>query len=129
MPTYTRDDGKPIVQFDADLELSPFALLRQLESDRPPLLVDGRSGGPGERSLTGALPYPGADWRPDDRQQPVVIFDDRGEEALELVRRLRNAGYSQVRLLFGGLDLWEFSLDPDVVGKETFLVRSGAEQP
>ena len=124
MPTYTRDDGKPIVQFDANLEMTPFALLRRLRGDRPPLLVDGRSAPATERTLAGALPYPGSDWTPDDEQQAVVVFDDRGSEALGMVKNLRDLGYAQVRLLFGGLDLYEFSLDPEITGQETFLVRS-----
>lgn len=123
MPTYTRDDGKPIVQFDAGIELSPFALLRQLQGDHPPLLVDGRRAPSSRRTLAGALPYPGSGWSPDDRHQAVVVFDERGTEALEMVLGLRKRGYTRVRLLFGGLDLYEFSLDPELVGRETFLVR------
>lgn len=124
MPTYKRDDGKPIVQFDANLELSPFSLLRRLQSQRPTLLVDGRKSPTNRRTLAGALPYPGAAWRPDDEQQAVVIFDDNGTEALSMVQGLRKLGYAQVRLLFGGLDLYEFSLDPEITGTETFLLRS-----
>lgn len=124
MPTYTRDDGKPIVQFDATLEISPFALLRALRGDHPPVLIDGRAGTPGARTLAGALPYPGPDWTPATPHQPVVVFDERGEEALGWVTQLRQRGYSRVRLLFGGLELYEFSLDPDVTGEETFLIRS-----
>ena len=123
MPTYTRDDGTPIVQFDADLEVSPFALLRRLESDDPPTLLDGREAAATGRTLAGALPYPGRDWTPADKRQAVVIFDDQGSEALEMVRNLRKQGYRRVHLLFGGLDLYAFSLDPEVVGRETFLVR------
>ena len=123
MPTYKRDDGKPIVQFDAHLELSPFELLRRLRSDLPPLLVDGRKSRPSDRTLTGALSYPGSDWTPDDPEQTVVVFDDRGIEGLDLVRKLQAKGYARVRLLFGGLDLYEFSLDPAIIGQETFLVR------
>jgi hypothetical protein len=37
---------------------------------------------------------------------------------------MQAAGWPRVRALFGGLDLYEFSLDPEVVGEETFLVRS-----
>jgi hypothetical protein len=121
MPTYRRDDGKPIVQFDAGLELSPFSLLRRLRSQQPTLLVDGRKASTDRRTLVGALPYPGDDWRPDDEQQTVVIFDNDGTEALNMVRCLRELGYVQVRLLFGGLDLYEFSLDPEITGAETFL--------
>lgn len=123
MPTYTRDDGKPIVQFDATLEISPFALLRRLLSDRPPILVDGRPEPHQQRTLAGSLPYPGSDWTPAGKEQTVVVFDDHGGEALEMVLELRKRGYPQVYLLFGGLDLYEFSLDPEITGQETFLVR------
>ncbi len=34
---------------------------------------------------------------------------------------MQAAGWSHVKALFGGLDLWEFALDPAVVGAETFL--------
>ena len=123
MPTFTRDDGKPIVQFNADVELSPFALFRRLRSRHPPLLLDGRKKGGSRRSLAGAIPYPDSDWAPENERQSIVVFDDDGREALDLVLSLRKRGFTQVRLLFGGLDLYEFSLDPDIVGSDTFLVR------
>ena len=41
-----------------------------------------------------------------------------------LAGRLQSRGYGRVKALFGGLDLYEFSLDPEVVGSETFLVRA-----
>ncbi len=124
MPTYTRDDGKPIVQFDSNLEITPFALLRRLRSDRPPILVDGRPESRRQRTLAGALPYPGGDWTPAGKEQDVVVFDDQGGEALEMVLAMRKRGYPRVRLLFGGLDLYEFSLDPEITGQETFLIRA-----
>ncbi len=124
MPTYTRDDGKPIVQFDANLEISPFALLRGLRSDRPPILVDGRPQPRGQRTLAGALPYPGKEWTPPGKDEAVVVFDDQGGEALKMVLELRKRGYPRVRLLFGGLALYEFSLDPEITGQETFLIRT-----
>ena len=37
---------------------------------------------------------------------------------------LHGAGYERVKMLFGGLELYEFSLDPEVVGSETFLERT-----
>ena len=39
-------------------------------------------------------------------------------------RRLQAQGYPRVKALFGGLELYEFSLDPEVVGSETYLRRA-----
>jgi hypothetical protein len=36
---------------------------------------------------------------------------------------MQAAGYPRVKALFGGLDLYEFSLDPEVLGQDTFLLR------
>ncbi len=55
----------------------------------------------------------------------MVLFDDDGSAAVELAARLIEAGHSRVRALFGGLELYEFSLDPQVVGAETYLVARG----
>lgn len=123
MPTYSRDDGKPIVQFDADLEVSPFALYRRLKGERPPLLIDGRKVAASGRTLAGAFPYPDENWTPEDSQADIVVFDEDGTEAVEVALRLRALGCARARILFGGLDLYEFSLDPEIVGTETFLVR------
>lgn len=123
MPCYTRDDGKPIIQFDGEHELSPFALLRRLQGRHPPILVDGRKKPVSARSLAGALPYPPADWKPSDRALEVVVFDEDGSEAPKLVQALRERGVERVRWLFGGLDLYEFTLDPDLIGEDTFFTR------
>jgi len=34
---------------------------------------------------------------------------------------LQARGCARVRALFGGLDLYRFALDPEIVGAETFL--------
>lgn len=121
MPTWRRDDNTPVVEFNPLLELSPFTLFRKLREGQAPLLVDVRQL-PGARSLRGAVAWPGAGWEPPD-DTDVVLFDEDGGEALEIARRLHAAGFERVRTLFGGLDLYEFSLDPEVVGAETFLER------
>jgi hypothetical protein len=54
----------------------------------------------------------------------VVLLDDDGATAIEGARHMQAAGWPNVKALFGGLELYEFSLDPEVVGAETFLVRS-----
>ncbi len=119
MPTRYRDDEAPVVEFDARLEISPFAVFRRLREGPAPLLVDAR-GRPAGRTLRGALALPGEDWTPPP-DRDVVLFDEAGEQAPGLAARLQAAGFPRVRALFGGLELYEFALSADVVGDETFL--------
>ena len=125
MPTRFLDDSTPVVQFDPQLEVSPFALFRRMKDGDPPLLVDVRPA-PGRLSLQGAIPYPGPDWSP-PQDRDVVLFDEDGSIAIEGARHMQSAGYPRVKALFGGLELYEFSLDPEVIGQETYLVRQGTE--
>ena len=124
MPLHFRSDDKPVVEFDPRLELSPFVLFRRLREGADLRLIDVRTR-PGGWTLAGAEPYPGADWQPSDERQ-ILLFDDDGTEAVDLARQLVDRGYTSVRALFGGLALYEFSLDPEVVGEQTFLVRVDA---
>ena len=119
MPFHLRDDGKPVIAFDPRLEISPFALFRRLDEGKEVLLVDVRPATAG-RTLKGAAPLPAGDWLP-PADAGVVLFDDDGTRAVELAARFVEAGHQRVRALFGGLELYEFSLDPAVVGAETFL--------
>lgn len=122
MPTYMRQDRKPVVQFEPALEISPFILFRRLKKGQELHLFDVRPT-PGPLSLAGARRWPGEGWEPED-ERPVVLFDHNGSTAIRIVQQLQAAGFDQVRALFGGLELYEFSLDPQVVGSETYLVRS-----
>lgn len=119
MPARFLDDSTPVIQFDPALEISPYHVFRRLTEGDPPLLIDVR-GEPGYRSLEGAIPYPGPEWTP-PRNRDLVLFDDDGATAVEAARHMQAAGWGNVKALFGGLDLWEFALDPAVVGVETFL--------
>jgi len=121
MPTRYLDDATPVVQFDPQIEISPFALFRRLKDGDPPLLLDVRAA-PGKLSLHGAIPYPGPEWSP-PADRDVVLFDDDGATAVDGARHMQAAGWPRVKALFGGLELYEFSLDPEVVGEETFLVK------
>jgi len=125
MPTRYLDDATPVVQFDPLLEISPFALYRRLKDGDPPLLLDVREA-PGRLNLQGSIPYPGPEWSP-PADRDVVLFDDDGAIAVDGARHMQSAGWPRVKALFGGLELYEFSLDPQVVGEETFLVRQGAD--
>lgn len=127
MPTRYLDDSTPVVQFDPQVEISPFALFRRMKEGQAPLLVDVRPE-PGPLSLQGAIAYPGPEWSP-PRDEDVVLFDEDGSFAVDGARHMQAAGWTRVRALFGGLDLYEFSLDPEVVGEETFLIRRAAPDP
>jgi len=119
MPTYLRPDDKPVVQFDPLIEISPFTLFRRMKDGNSPRLIDVRVR-PRRVTLKGATAYAGEQWEPNEEVE-VVLFDLDGSEAEPIVRRLRASGFERVKMLFGGLDLYEFSLDPQVVGEETFL--------
>jgi hypothetical protein len=121
MPTRFLEDATPVVQFDPQVEVSPFTLFRRLREGDAPLLVDVRPL-PGRLSLAGAIPYSGPDWSPPN-DRDVVLFDDDGCSAVDGARHMQAAGWPRVKALFGGLDLYEFSLDPQVVGEETYLVK------
>ena len=109
------------MQFDPRLEISPFTVFRWLrEGTRPLLLVDVRPA-PAGRTLREALPWPGESWEPPG-DRDVVLFDDDESLAAPQARRLQEAGFERVRALFGGLELYEFSLPAEVVGEENFLV-------
>ena len=109
MPTRIRPDDKPEVSFDPRLELSPFVLF----------LLDVREAPSGHR-LAGSETWPGVGWAPDD-ERDVVLVDDDGSRAVEIAAALQERGFERVRALFGGLELYAFSLDPEIVGEATFL--------
>ena len=121
MPTHYRPDKAPVVQFDPRIELSPFFLFRRLKAGQGPRLIDVRAE-PSKHTLRGAERLESRDWRP-EADEEIVLFDDDGKEALPLVLALHELGFDRVKMLFGGLELYDFSLSPDVVGEDTFLER------
>ncbi len=125
MPVLPRPDGTTGVCFEEGLEISPYELFRLLKDGRAPLLVDVRPAhAPGELTFEGARRLdPRADLAADT---VAVLFDDDGQAAVELVRELREGGNTGARALFGGLRLYDFGLDPVVVGAERFLVGGPA---
>ena len=122
MPTRHTTRGTPVVQFDPQLEIPPYTVYRRLKEGDPPLLIDVRPAG-GRLALMGARALPAPDWKP-PREMDVVLVDDDGATAVEMARRLQAAGFPKVRALFGGLQLYEFSLDPQVVGTENYLIKA-----
>lgn len=109
----------PRIDLDPEVEIAPHALFRELRDGRSPLLVDVRPGG-GRPAFVGAVASRGEAWEP-PAGRDTVLFDGEGVEARELARRLRRQGHLRVWSLFGGLRLYDFALDPEVVGAERFL--------
>lgn len=111
--------------FDPDLQLSPYTLFRRLmrcreqPQEEAPLLVDLRDAEATPR-LAGSRPWQSPGWQPPP-DRDVVLVDGNGEKALEETRRLRGEGHRRVWALYGGLELYDFALDPAVVGEERFL--------
>jgi len=123
MPFRQLADDTPVIEFDPTLEISPFVLFRRLCAGQSPLLLDVRRA-PQGCGLRGAEALPDDAWEP-PAEREVVLFDDDGRSAFALAQRLRDAGFENVRALFGGLELYQFALDPAVVGADTFLEPLG----
>src|ERR1700687_3242848 len=121
MPTRHTTKGTPVVQLDTQLEVRPHTTPGRRKEGDPPLLIDVRPAG-GRLALMGARALPGKEWTPPP-EMDVVLVDDGGAWSVEIARRLQAAGFPRVRALFGGLQLYEYSLDPQVVGPETYLIK------
>jgi hypothetical protein len=120
MPVLPRPDGTTGVHFDEELEISPYELFRLLREGRAPVLIDVRPE-PGELTFAGARRLDPRTDLPKDTE--AVLFDEDGLGAYAFARQLRERGNRHARALFGGLRLYDFGLDPAVVGEERFLLR------
>ena len=120
MPTKYDEDSAPIIQFDAKREISPFLVFRRLREGKPVALVDVRKE-PKGYTLEGSEPLTAEFEPPPDHM--TVMFDDDGTVAMDVAEAFQERGHAQVKALFGGLELWKFSLDPNVVGEHTYLIE------
>lgn len=114
-----------VPEIEEPLHVSPYELFRRLADGEALALVDLRHEG---RTLRGAIRRP--DLRPDlpdeealpDLPAGAILLDWTDTQTTRLARRLRAAG-GDARALYGGIELWEFALDPQVVGEERFLTE------
>ena len=123
------DGDLRLTPFEPELHISPFRLFRWLHDTRAgrieaPLLLDVREPrdpvAEEPPHLRDARPFSDSSLRED---RDVVLVDRDGTEAAARARRLREAGHRRVRALYGGLELYDFALDPAVVGAERFLAE------
>jgi hypothetical protein len=99
--------------FEEGLHVSPYELFRRLANGERPPMVDLRAIG---RSLVGATRgESGGAFAPG-----TILIDRDGLAATEAARRDRAEG-RDTRALYGGIELWDFALDPLVVGEQRFL--------
>lgn len=119
--------------FDPQLHISPFRLFRRLHDAREgraeaPVVLDVREApGPGALRIAGAVPFGSASGNPLSEDREIVLIDDDGRRALDMARRLREEGRERVWALYGGLTLYDFALDPLVVGAERFLIEASGD--
>lgn len=118
----------PDVAFEPERHVSPYELFRLLREGRPPRLWALPDTGP--VTLEGALPYPAAGPEAPDLApgEHAVLVDRDGKAALAEIRRLHATHpdlVGRVLALYGGLALYDFCLDPRVVGDHRYLRATG----
>lgn len=125
MPVQRRNDGVPVVSFDPTLEVTPFELFTRLrEGVDVPMLVDLREGTTAWRLRGSVLASQTEIEPPVDRD--AVFYDQDGTLSAKSVRSWRERGYIRTWALMGGIDLYRFCLDPDVLETDTFLQQTSA---
>lgn len=50
----------------------------------------------------------------DDKSRPIIVHCHHGMRSLRVAATLRAMGFSQVRSMAGGIDLWSIDIDPAV---------------
>lgn len=107
-----------------DLEITPRETLEAIRSPGRPLLVDCRR--PDEWELCridGAvlLPMDEIERRADEleneageRTDPVIVYCHHGRRSLRVTLALKAMGFTNVRSMAGGIDLWSVDVDPSV---------------
>jgi len=117
---YNQFCGVPGLDHQPDIErsfvISPLDLKKELSSITPPLLIDVRE--PHEQAISnieGAINIPLHDIFVErehiPRDHPVVLFCKRGSRSAMGLNVLIKAGFSNVRHLEGGINLWAEMVD------------------
>lgn len=48
------------------------------------------------------------------RDRPIIVYCHHGRRSLTVTARLREAGFTDVKSMAGGIDLWSMDIDPSV---------------
>ena len=104
---------------DMDFDMEPEELVRALESEEPPLVVDVRTST--ERmvaSLPAAIHLPmnelAARLEELPRDRDLVVHCHHGGRSTQAVEFLRAQGFDRARNLAGGIDAWSQRIDPSL---------------
>ncbi len=112
--------------FRPEWEVTPRDTKAELESEgeRRPMLVDCRRADEWDRCrIDGAvhLPMEEIERRADElendeggREHPVIVYCHHGRRSLRVAAALKAMGFTDVRSMAGGIDLWSVDIDPSV---------------
>ena len=101
------------------VQISPTELASRLRTDQPPHLLDVRELE--EHQLVALpnskhIPLGQLDEQVEDiagwKHEEVVVYCHHGVRSLHAIGRLRQLGFTQLRNLAGGIDLWSVEVDP-----------------
>lgn len=99
---------------DNAAEISADTLSQQIDSDKPPVILDTRSSFeyrrghiPGAQHFPFWLSYMRADDLKLPKNQPVVVYCAHGPRAVFAKGALKKNGYSNIRLLKGHMTGWK----------------------
>ncbi|MCX6359591.1 MAG: rhodanese-like domain-containing protein [Armatimonadetes bacterium] len=96
-------------------DLTPAELRKRLAAPKPPLLLDVREAGereeakisPSKHIPLGDLP---ARLKELDKKAEIVVYCHSGRRSAHAAQILRDAGFSKVRNLAGGMSAWQSGL-------------------
>ena len=102
-------------------EIEPSGLTGLLTETPPPVVIDCRETIERETcSIAGTIHIPMGDVPSrlpeleDHADSPVVVYCHHGVRSLQVVAFLKEAGFTNVRSLAGGIDRWSIEIDPTI---------------
>ncbi len=111
----------PNYQFQDDWEITPRDSRDALNGANAPILLDVRLPDELETaSVDGALAIPlqelpsRLDELDDARDKRIITMCHHGRRSLRAASILRNAGFTDVVSMAGGIDLWSIDIDPTI---------------